>query len=39
MLNQQELVQEHKGTIGYCHLPDGRIVEEWAYFRANHPLN
>ncbi|WP_412502740.1 DUF333 domain-containing protein [Shewanella chilikensis] len=34
-----QLVQEQKGTIGYCHLPDGSIVEEWAYFRANHPLN
>ncbi|GHA95682.1 DUF333 domain-containing protein [Shewanella indica] len=34
-----ELVQEQKGTVGYCHLPDGSIVEAWAYFRANHPLN
>ena len=34
-----ELVQEQKGTVGYCHLPDGSIVEEWVYFRANHPVN
>lgn len=20
---------------GVCRLPDGRVVEEWAYFRAN----
>ena len=19
-----------------CHLPDGRVVEEWQYYRANH---
>ncbi|MGI3004345.1 putative hemolysin [Shewanella algae] len=34
-----ELVQEQNGTVGYCHLPDGSIVEEWTYFRANQPLN
>ena len=21
---------------GWCHLPDGRVVEEWALFRATH---
>lgn len=21
---------------GECHLPDGRVVEEWAYFRQHH---
>lgn len=21
---------------GMCHLPDGRVVEEWAFFRAAH---
>jgi putative hemolysin len=21
------------GQVGYCHLPDGRICEEWALFR------
>ncbi|MGQ3675613.1 putative hemolysin [Xanthobacter sp. TB0139] len=26
-----------EGQVGYCHLPDGRIEEEWALFRANHP--
>jgi putative hemolysin len=23
-----------KGQYGVCHLPDGRVVDEWAYFRA-----
>lgn len=22
------------GETGYCHLPDGRVVEEWALFRS-----
>ena len=25
------------GTAGYCRLPDGTEVDEWAYFRANNP--
>jgi hypothetical protein len=24
------------GTAGYCHLPDGRVVEEWELYRAAH---
>lgn len=24
------------GQAGYCHLPDGRVVEEWELFRASH---
>lgn len=23
----------HGGQVGMCHLPDGRICEEWALFR------
>lgn len=23
-----------KGQYGVCRLPDGRVVDEWAYFRA-----
>ena len=23
------------GEVGFCHLPDGRVVEEWALFRAS----
>lgn len=26
-----------KGQVGYCHLPDGRVVEEWALFRQDNP--
>jgi Putative hemolysin len=25
------------GQVGYCHLPDGRVVEEWELFRASRP--
>ncbi|PWN31522.1 uncharacterized protein FA14DRAFT_110196, partial [Meira miltonrushii] len=24
------------GQIGLCHLPDGRIIEEWELFRADN---
>jgi len=24
------------GQYGVCRLPDGRVVDEWAYFRAMH---
>lgn len=26
---------EANGQVGYCHLPNGQVVEEWAFFRAN----
>ena len=32
-----EIRKTEGGETGYCRLPDGRIVEEWEYFRANHP--
>ncbi len=25
------------GETGYCHLPDGSVIEEWEYYRANNP--
>lgn len=25
------------GQTGMCHLPDGRVVEEWELFRSAHP--
>ena len=31
---RSEIRQEAGGAVGYCHLPDGRVVEEWALFRA-----
>ena len=30
-----EIRKEADGQTGYCHLPDGRVVEEWALFRAD----
>ena len=30
-----ELRQSEDGTSGYCHLPDGRVVEEWELFRSS----
>lgn len=29
-----EMRQEANGTVGYCHLPDGRVVEEWELCRS-----
>jgi putative hemolysin len=29
-----ELRAEVKGQVGYCHLSDGRVIEEWTYFRS-----
>jgi len=28
-----EIRKEARGETGYCHLPDGRVVEEWQLFR------
>lgn len=30
-----ELRTEANGQVGYCHLPNGQVVEEWALFRAS----
>jgi putative hemolysin len=32
-----EMREEAGGTVGYCRLPDGMVIEEWAFFRANNP--
>ncbi|MBV1837501.1 DUF333 domain-containing protein [Acetobacter estunensis] len=32
-----EIRKESGGSVGYCHLPDGQVVEEWTLFRAAHP--
>ncbi len=29
-----EIRDEKGGKAGYCHLPDGRVIEEWALFRS-----
>lgn len=31
-----EIRNSTEGQSGYCHLPDGTVVEEWEYFRANN---
>ncbi|PRD44827.1 DUF333 domain-containing protein [Phyllobacterium phragmitis] len=31
-----EIRQEAKGQAGYCHLPDGRVVDEWELFRSQN---
>lgn len=30
-----EIRQSPDGDTGYCHLPDGRVIEEWELFRAD----
>ncbi len=29
-----EIRKEAKGEVGYCQLSDGRVIEEWAFFRS-----
>lgn len=29
-----EIRDGQDGDTGYCHLPDGRVVEEWELFRS-----
>jgi uncharacterized protein len=31
---KSEIRNGARGQYGVCRLPDGRVVEEWAYFRA-----
>ena len=31
-----EMRRGPQGTTGFCHLPDGRVVEEWELFRSAH---
>lgn len=30
-----EIRNENNGQAGYCHLPNGQVVEEWALFRSS----
>jgi putative hemolysin len=34
---QLRIVDTPQGQHGMCRLPDGREVEEWAYFREKNP--
>jgi len=29
-----EIRSEAAGQTGYCHLPDGKVIEEWAFSRS-----
>ncbi|NHO32185.1 putative hemolysin [Acetobacter fallax] len=29
-----EIRKEADGSRGYCHLPDGRVIEEWTLYRS-----
>jgi len=31
---KSEIRKAPRGQYGVCRLPDGRVVEEWAYFRT-----
>jgi putative hemolysin len=31
---KSEIRKDPRGQYGVCRLPDGRVVDEWAYFRA-----
>lgn len=30
-----EIKNEANGQVGYCHLPNGQVIEEWKLFRDN----
>ena len=34
-----EIRKETAGETGYCHLPDGRVIEEWQFFRSAQGKN
>jgi len=34
-----EIRKEPGGETGYCHLSDGRVVEEWELYRSRNEAN
>ncbi|MDE2579904.1 MAG: DUF333 domain-containing protein [Hyphomicrobiales bacterium] len=34
-----EIEKTPEGERGLCMLPDGRRIDEWELFRANHPVD
>ncbi|WEI04513.1 I78 family peptidase inhibitor [Acinetobacter johnsonii] len=30
-----EIRKEPNGEVGYCHLPNGQVIDEWTLFRAS----
>ena len=33
-----DIHNEVDGQVAYCHLPDGKVVEEWALYRSNQDI-
>lgn len=33
-----EIRSEQAGEAGYCHLPDGSVIEEWQLYRGKNSL-
>lgn len=33
-----EIRAEQAGEAGYCHLPDGAVIEEWQLYRGKNSL-
>ncbi|MFT4090626.1 MAG: DUF333 domain-containing protein [Asticcacaulis sp.] len=33
---RSEIRKSAEGDTGYCHLPDGRVIEEWELFRSQN---
>lgn len=33
-----EIRSEQAGQAGYCHLPDGSVLEEWQLYRGKNSL-
>ncbi len=33
-----ELRNEQGGEAGYCHMPDGSVIEEWQLYRGKNSL-
>lgn len=33
-----EIRREQAGEAGYCHMPDGSVIEEWQLFRGKNSL-
>ncbi|WP_299489740.1 DUF333 domain-containing protein [uncultured Shewanella sp.] len=34
-----EIKTEEAGQVGYCTLPSGEVIEEWALFKRDHPMD
>ncbi|WP_298774974.1 DUF333 domain-containing protein [uncultured Shewanella sp.] len=34
-----EIKTEQNGQVGYCTLQNGEVIEEWALFKRDHPVD